>query len=128
MQNLLDGKDPLIIETFLYDSVQYGISEIVPNNGNGMPDTNWLCNLGYRVRLVVNGVEYSYPKPFSGELLMNQVYYFPHLGNGNFIKTTNKYCMQAISFTRVSNGVVHLTPEAAKEHTEVLKKICEEFK
>lgn len=96
------------------------------NNLDGTPSALWSENIEYRikperVKLVVNGVEYSYPRPFSGKVGFKQKYYMVHMLNSesdysNYDEDTGE--------GHVAMGIVHLTPEAAKEHTEVLKKIC----
>lgn len=119
--NLIAGNEPLIIQVQPTPDMPWSS---ITNNVDGMPATNWSAYSNHRIKpkqktLVVNDKTYSYPQPFSGTLQYGKEYY-----TAEFIDVERRTnYTQCAADKHVAMGIVHLTSEAAREHSEVLKKI-----
>jgi hypothetical protein len=118
--NLVDGNQPLTLQRF-----HRGEWLPVKNDYNGFPETCWVESSQYRIKpkqkiLVVDGLVFAYPQPFSDTLKFGQEYYTADIIE---VEVRTNYTQRAAD-KHVNMGIVHLTLDAAKEHAEVLKKIC----
>jgi len=116
---------PKIVEYRCDNSNWYDIDTVT----DGMPIALWLPCYQYRIKsvtkkLVVNGVTYEYPMPFSGEIKVNQIYYVVEVGNINY-RSAQSYVNYGNSFVRdhIASGLVHLIKENAEQHAKVIHEI-----
>lgn len=120
MQNLLDGNEPLKVEVeFSGGSVQTASID-----HNGMPTCAWSENVAYRIKpkmkvLVVNGNVFKFQEPAT-YVECNHPYWLASVSGVDARINVH----QPLTDKQLELGIVHLTEAAAKEHSEVLKKIC----
>jgi hypothetical protein len=118
----------LVDEPVTVQVLDFGVwCDAAENCISGLIAVNYNTGYAYRIKpkekiVIINGVEYTYPKPFSGKLLHNQEYYILDLAN-NCVDINRSNFNADRGENHVASGLVHLTANAAKEHLEVMQQI-----
>lgn len=95
---------------------------------NGCVNLTWEPKYFYRIRqkmqtIFVNGVEYSYPKPFSGVLVGDEIYYRA-TENGS---RTCRNISHETGLKHVQSGCVHKTLENTNIHSNVINEVLKQL-
>lgn len=99
--------------------------ELKADTITGEINSHWIEESDYRIatelkKLVVNGREFHFPMPFRGELAHGQDYYLATIDGSRCVRCNRTHSKAK---EHIDTGLVHLTHDAAVEHSKVLQEI-----